>query len=88
MQKNPLTLASEMIEEFGPSAELIAGDNMDAALQVDNSVSFEEWCLVAKAIALLTRTSTNASISNSGADIPPVVTTATLLPFEPKRARR
>jgi hypothetical protein len=88
VQKNPLTLASEMIVEFGTTAEIIAGDHMDAALQVDNSVSFDEWCLVAKAIALLTRTSTNESASNSDADIPPVIATATLLPFEPKRARR
>lgn len=88
MRKNPLTLASELIEEYGTSAELVAGDQMDAALQVDNSESFEEWCLVAKAIALLTRQPLNETKPNSNSDIPPVISTATLLTFEPKRARR
>lgn len=55
MRKNPLTLASEMIEQFGEHAELLAADRMDAALQADDRDGYDEWCLVAKAIALLTR---------------------------------
>lgn len=55
MRKNPLTLASEMIEQFGTHAELLATDRMDAALRADDRESYDEWCLVAKAIALLTR---------------------------------
>jgi hypothetical protein len=55
VRKNPLTIASEMIAEFGDKAELMAGDRMDAALQVDDRDSYDEWCLVAKSIALLTR---------------------------------
>ena len=55
MRKNPLTIASEMIAEFGDKAEALAGDRMDAALQADDRDSYDEWCLVAKSIALLTR---------------------------------
>jgi hypothetical protein len=55
VRKNPLTIASEMIAEFGDKAEVLAGDRMDAALQADNRDSYDEWCLVAKSIALLTR---------------------------------
>lgn len=55
MRKNPLTLASEMIEQFGEQAELLAGEHMDAALRADDRDRYDEWCLVAKAIALLTR---------------------------------
>jgi hypothetical protein len=55
VRKNPLTTASEMIGQFGDKAELLAGDRMDAALQADDRESYDEWCLVAKAIALLTR---------------------------------
>ena len=55
VRKNPLNLASEMIEQFGEQAELLAAQRMDAALQADNGESYDEWCLVAKAIALLTR---------------------------------
>jgi hypothetical protein len=55
VRKAPLTIASEMIAEFGDKAELLAGDRMDAALQADDRESYEEWRLVAKTIALLTR---------------------------------
>lgn len=55
MRKNPLTMASEMIAEFGDKAELVAGDQMDAALQADDREGYDTWCLVGKAIALLTR---------------------------------
>lgn len=55
MRKNPLTTASEMIEQFGSNAELLAGEKMDAALQADDRDGYDEWSLVAKAIALLTR---------------------------------
>lgn len=55
VRKNPLTIASEMIEQFGSHAELLAGEHIDAALQIDDREGYEEWCLVAKAIALLTR---------------------------------
>lgn len=55
VRKNPLTLASEMIEQFGQHAEMLAADNMDAALQTGDGESYDHWCLVAKAIALLTR---------------------------------
>ena len=55
MRKTPLAIASEMIAEFGDKAELLAGDRMDAALQADDRESYDEWRLIAKAIALLTR---------------------------------
>lgn len=55
VRKNPLTLASEMIEQFGEHAEMLAADNMDAALQTGDGESYDHWCLVAKAVALLTR---------------------------------
>ena len=55
VRKNPLTIASEMIEQFGERAEMLAADHMDAALRADDREGYDEWCLVAKAIALLTR---------------------------------
>lgn len=55
VRKNPLTIASEMIEQFGAHAEQLAGERMDAALQADDREGYDEWGMVAKAIALLTR---------------------------------
>lgn len=55
VRKNPLTIASDMIAELGDKAEFVAGEQMDAALLADDREGFDEWCLVAKAIALLTR---------------------------------
>jgi len=55
VRKNPLTIASEMIEQFGERAEMLAGERMDAALQADDREGYDEWGMVAKAIALLTR---------------------------------
>lgn len=55
MKKNPLTIASEMIDQFGEHAELLAADRMDAAMTAEDAEGFEEWSLVAKAVALLSR---------------------------------
>ena len=55
MKKNPLTIASEMIDQFGEHAELLAADRMDSAMLAEDAEGFEEWSLVAKAIALLSR---------------------------------
>lgn len=55
MRKNPLTTASDMIEQFGEQAEMLAAGHMDAALRADDREGYDEWCLVGKAIALLTR---------------------------------
>jgi hypothetical protein len=55
MKKTALTIASEMIEQHGDRAELLAADQMDAALLSGDSEKFNEWCLVGKAIALFSR---------------------------------
>jgi hypothetical protein len=55
MKKTALTIASEMIEQHGDRAELLAADQMDASLLRGDSEKFNEWCLVGKAIALFSR---------------------------------
>jgi hypothetical protein len=57
VQKNPLIVASEMIEQYGDKAEIFAGERMDMALQAGDSQAFEEWTLIGKGIAFLTRQS-------------------------------
>ena len=55
MHKTPLSTASELVAQLGPPAEMLAGDQMEAALAANNEELFQHWSLVAKAIALLTR---------------------------------
>lgn len=49
-----------MIAQFGSHAELMAGERMDAALLANDRDGYEEWRLVAKAIALMTRQNQDA----------------------------
>jgi hypothetical protein len=72
MKKNPLTIASEMIEQFGDRAELFAADQIDAALLQGDTEKFEEWRLVGKAIALFSRQNqpVEASTSQRKNDVP------------------
>ena len=44
-----------MIASFGAKAEFLAGDRLDTALLAGDAEAYDKWCLVAKAIALMTR---------------------------------
>jgi hypothetical protein len=59
-----------MIEDFGDRAQFLVAERADTALQAEDAIGFEEWCLVAKALALLTQPKriSQATERNSGED--------------------
>ena len=62
LNKNPLSKASELVCELGLKAEILAGEQVEAALACESEEDFQYWSMVAKAIALLTRQPADASI--------------------------
>lgn len=72
VRQTPLDVAARMIEEFGEQAKFLVDERVDMALQSEDATEFENWTLVAKALALLTqpkrkpvteRNTTGASLS-------------------------
>jgi hypothetical protein len=59
-----------MIEDFGDRAKFLVDERVDMALQAEDPRAFEDWCLVAKALALLTRPNQIPEVTepNSGED--------------------
>jgi hypothetical protein len=55
MRQTPFDIAARMIEEFGDRAKFLVDEHVDIALQADDPTGFEDWCLVGKALALLTQ---------------------------------
>ena len=50
-----LQVAIQMAEKFGSNAERIAADRIDRAMEAADAQTYDEWCSVADAIAVLTR---------------------------------
>jgi hypothetical protein len=67
VHKNPLNTASGLVAQFGSQAEMLAGEQMEAALASGNEEDFQYWSLVAKAVTLLTRPSPATAASKTPA---------------------
>jgi hypothetical protein len=53
--RTPLDIATRLIEDFGDRAKFLVDERVDMALQSEDPTGFQDWCLVAKAVALLTQ---------------------------------
>jgi hypothetical protein len=51
--QNILTTASGMLETFGENAKFMVAEHIDRALEVGDAAAHDEWCLIGKAIALM-----------------------------------
>ena len=50
---NILTTASGMLETYGENAKFMVAEHIDQALQAGDAAAHDEWCLIGKAIALM-----------------------------------
>jgi hypothetical protein len=50
---NILTTASGMLETYGENAKFMVADHIDQALQAGDAAAHDEWCLIGKALALM-----------------------------------
>ena len=48
-----LTTASGMLETFGENAKFMVAEHIDQAMQAGDAAAHDEWCLIGKAIALM-----------------------------------
>ena len=51
--QNILTTASSMLETFGENAKFMVAERIDQAMQAGDAAAHDEWCLIGKAIALM-----------------------------------
>ncbi|MGZ5929095.1 MAG: hypothetical protein ACXWLX_07750 [Rhizomicrobium sp.] len=51
--QNILTTASSMLEAFGENAKFMVAERIDQAMQAGDAAAHDEWCLIGKAIALM-----------------------------------
>jgi hypothetical protein len=67
-----LTTASEMLEAYGDSAKFVAAEHIDRALQDGDGAAHDQWCMIGKAIALMSvpRPDAKAAGSKPVADKP------------------
>ena len=55
-----LNTASSLLEAYGENAKFHVAEQIDFALQSDNAAEYDHWCMVAKAISLMTMARTEA----------------------------
>jgi hypothetical protein len=48
-----LTTASEMLETYGDSAKFVVAEHIDQALQDGDGAAHDQWCMIGKAVALM-----------------------------------
>jgi hypothetical protein len=51
-----LNTASSMLETFGENAKFHIAEEMDRAMEAGDGAAYDQWCLVAKAVELMTMT--------------------------------
>ena len=51
--QNILATASSMLETYGENAKFMVAEHIDRALEAGDGVAHDEWCLIGKAIALM-----------------------------------
>jgi hypothetical protein len=51
--QNILTTASSMLETYGENAKFMVAEHIDRALEAGDGAAHDEWCLIGKAIALM-----------------------------------
>lgn len=51
--QNILTTASSMLESYGENAKFMVAERIDQALLAGDGAAHDEWCLIGKAIALM-----------------------------------
>ena len=71
--QNILTTASSMLETFGENAKFMVAERIDQAMQAGDAVAHDEWCLIGKAIALMSMPRGEAPAAKSKAKPAPVV---------------
>ena len=67
-----LTMASELLEAYGDNAKFHAAEQMDHALETDDGAAYDQWCLVAKAINLMSMARTEAKTAKADKPAPVV----------------
>jgi hypothetical protein len=55
VRQTPLDIATRLIVDFGDRAKFLVDERVDMALQSEDPTGFQDWCLVAKAVALLSQ---------------------------------
>jgi hypothetical protein len=60
-----LNTASGLLEAYGENAKFHVAEQIDFALQSDNAAEYDHWCMVAKAISLMTMPRTEPAAKKS-----------------------
>ena len=68
-----LTTASGMLETFGENAKFMVAEHIDQALQAGDAAAHDEWCMIGKAIALMSMPRGEAAPAKPKAKSAPVV---------------
>jgi hypothetical protein len=57
-----LNTASGLLEAYGENANFHVAEQIDFALQSEDGAGYDHWCMVAKAISLMTMARTEAAV--------------------------
>jgi hypothetical protein len=88
VRQTPLDIATRLIEDFGDRAKFMVDERVDMALQSEDPTAFQDWCLVAKAVALLTRPNGGPEVIERASGEVPSPTMAHHVANQPERRAR
>ena len=57
-----LNTASSLLEAYGENAKFHVAEQIDFALQSDDAAGYDHWCMVAKAVSLMTMARTETAV--------------------------
>jgi hypothetical protein len=69
-----LNTASDLLEAYGENAKFHIAEQIDFALQSDDGAGYDHWCMVAKAVSLMSMARTEASVARPEPVATPAVT--------------
>lgn len=71
-----LNTASSLLEAYGENAKFHVAEQIDFALQSDDAAGYDHWCMVAKAVSLMSTPRTEAAVARPEPVAQPTVTPA------------
>jgi len=88
VKQTPFDIAACLIEDFGDRAKFLVDERVDMALQSEDPTEFQDWCLVAKAVALLTQPNGVPEVIKRASGEAPSPTMADHVANQPERRAR
>jgi hypothetical protein len=71
--QNILTTASSMLETHGENAKFMVAEHIDRALEAGDGAAHDEWCLIGKAIALMSMPRAETPAAKAAPKVAPVI---------------